>query len=141
MRRRIALRVLMIPLIVLPGMAWTAAQADTELSPELMLFEEVPMVITATRTAHSVRDVPSSVTVISSEEIRASGALCLQDLLKTVPGLSMMQLSRGDLNVTSRGLLGPSSSSLLVMVDGRSVYLDFFGITTDPHAALCNLLP
>jgi len=119
--------------MVLPGVAWTAAQADTELSPELMLFEEVPTVIAATRTTHSIRDVPSSVTVIGADEIRASGALNLQDLLQSVPGLSMMQLSRGDLNVTSRGLLGPSSSSLLVMLDGRSVYLDFFGITTWDH--------
>ena len=85
------------------------------------------------RTARSIRDVPSAVTVISSEDIRASGALSLQELLQAVPGLDLIQVSRGDLNVASRGFVGPSSSSLLVMIDERSVYQDFFGVTTWDH--------
>ena len=102
-------------------------------SLELMLFEEIPTVVTATRTGQSIRDVPSAVTLITADEISASGATSLQELLHWVPGLDLMQSSRGDLNVASRGMVTNASSRLLVMIDGRSVYLDFFGVTLWEH--------
>ena len=110
-----------------------AAAQSEETSPELMLFEDIPKLVAATRTERSVRDVPSAVSVISADEIRASGATSLQQLLQTVPGLDFMQITRGDLNVASRGFVAPTSTSLLVMIDERSVYLDFFGITLWEH--------
>ena len=104
--------------------------AAQDTSPELMLFEEIPIVVTATRTARSVRDVPSAVTVITSEDIKASGATTITELLETVPGLDVMRISKSDFQAASRGFVAPSTTSLLTMVDGRSVYTDFFGITT-----------
>jgi iron complex outermembrane receptor protein len=103
------------------------------MSPEELLFADIPVVVSATRTERSIGDVPSAVTVITAEEVRASGATSLDQLLMTVPGLDFMRISRADLNVKSRGFVGPNSSSLLVMIDGRSVYLDFFGITLWEH--------
>ena len=129
MRRRNRLASLCWTLLVTLGAAWPTANAKESQSLELMLFEEIPTVITSTRTERSLRDVPSAVTVIKSEDIRASGATSLEQLLATVPGLDVLRASRGDLNLSSRGFVAPTSSSLLVMIDGRSVYLDFFGIS------------
>jgi iron complex outermembrane receptor protein len=107
-----------------------AAPASTEpdAAPELLLFGEIPVVVTATRTERSVLEVPDAVSVIDAEEIRASGATSLAELLERVPGLELMRISASDLNASARGFNQISASNLLVMIDGRSVYLDFFGI-------------
>jgi iron complex outermembrane receptor protein len=122
-----ALRV--APVALLVGVASApATAAEGDFSPEALLFAEVPVVVSATRTERSLRDVPSAVTVVTAEEIRASGATELAELLQTVPGLDLMRVSTGDLNVSARGFNQSSSSTLLVMIDGRSAYVDFFGV-------------
>ncbi len=130
MRDRLSLAVVLWTTLALLGAPESLAAQDRGPSPELMLFEEIPMVVTATRTARSARDVPSAVTVITSADIKAAGATTILELLETVPGLDLMQISKSDFQAASRGLVAPSTTSLLTMVDGRSVYADFFGITT-----------
>ena len=51
----------------------------------------------------------------------------MTDLLRLVPGLNTVQSSARDVNVTSRAATGTLSDSLLVLLDGRSIYQDFFG--------------
>lgn len=94
---------------------------------EQLLFYDVPTVFSATRTERSLRDIPNAVTVITAEEIRDSGAISLIELLQNVPGLDVLRVSVGDTNMSARGFNGTASSNLLVMIDGRSTYLDFFG--------------
>ncbi len=118
--------VALLTLGLMPSLS-RAVAPDDDFAPERMLFDELPTVISATRTEQSLLDVPSSVTVITSDEIRASGATSLPELLEAVPGLDVMRISRSDVNISARGFNAPTSSNLLVMVDGRSVYLDFFG--------------
>jgi outer membrane receptor protein involved in Fe transport len=50
------------------------------------------------------------------------------DLLRAVPGLNVIQTSARDVNMTSRQATNTTATSQLVLVDGRSVYLDFFGL-------------
>src|SRR4029079_14219247 len=50
------------------------------------------------------------------------------DLLRTVPGVNVVQLSARDVNVTSRQATSTLSNSQLERLDGRAIYLDFFGI-------------
>jgi outer membrane receptor protein involved in Fe transport len=52
-----------------------------------------------------------------------------------VPGLNVIQLSARDINITARQATGSLSNTQLVILDGRSVYLDFFGVV------LWDLLP
>jgi iron complex outermembrane receptor protein len=92
-----------------------------------MLFDEIPVIVSASRVEQSLLDVAKAVTVITAEEIEASGATSIPELLEVVPGLEVMRLSRTDVNMSARGFNAESSSRMLVMVDGRSVYLDFFG--------------
>ena len=40
----------------------------------------------------------------------------------------MTQLSARDVNITARGATSTLATSQLALVDGRSVYLDFFGM-------------
>lgn len=94
---------------------------------EDLLFGEGEMVITPARHSLTVSDAPASVTVITEEEIAASGAQTITDLLRDVPGLEVFAVSSTDFNVGARGYNGTLANKMLVMIDGRSVYEDFFG--------------
>lgn len=121
----------LLALVALPALA-RAEDSQGAASPtpgrEALLFYDVPVVVSATRTERSVRDIPNAVTVITAEEISSSGATSLVQLLATVPGLEVMRNSVADYNLSARGFNGTANSNLLVMIDGRSTYLDFFGI-------------
>ena len=86
------------------------------------------VVVTATRSDTALIDVPVTMSVLSSDTIAASPAQNYGDLLRSVPGVNVIQTSARDVNLTSRQGTTTLSNSQLVLVDGRSVYLDFFGI-------------
>ncbi|MGH9160835.1 MAG: TonB-dependent receptor plug domain-containing protein, partial [Vicinamibacteraceae bacterium] len=101
-------------------------EASQEVSEKPPTNEE-QVVVTASRTEQSLLNAPATVSVISSQTIEQSPALNYGDLLRTVPGLNVIQTSARDFNLTSRAPSGPLSASQLALVDGRSVYFDFFG--------------
>jgi outer membrane receptor protein involved in Fe transport len=85
------------------------------------------IVVTASRSAQQLAHAPASVTVISGDEIEHAAADDYGDLLRNVPGLNVAQTSVRDINMTGRGATSTLSNSQLALLDGRSVYLDFFG--------------
>jgi outer membrane receptor protein involved in Fe transport len=86
------------------------------------------VVVTATKGETALADAPATMSVLTSDTIAASPAQNYGDLLRSVPGLNVIQTSARDINLTSRQATTTLSNSQLVLVDGRSVYLDFFGI-------------
>ena len=86
------------------------------------------VVVTATKSETALVDVPVTMSVLTSDTIAASPAQNYGDLLRSVPGLNVIQTSARDINLTSRQATTTLSNSQLVLVDGRSIYLDFFGI-------------
>ncbi|MFC1613733.1 TonB-dependent receptor plug domain-containing protein [Gemmatimonadota bacterium] len=97
-----------------------------ELTEEIF-FQPIETVITAGRTEQSIERAPATVAVISSDEIKASGALTVPELLRLVPGLDVVTVTASHSEVNARGLNQILSNKMLVLIDGRSVYLDFFG--------------
>ena len=77
--------------------------------------------------------------MITTATIENSPATNIGDLLRAVPGMNVTQVSARDVNITTRGATSTLSTSQLALVDGRSVYLDFFGmvmwdlVPTNPH--------
>lgn len=94
---------------------------------EDLLFGASEKVITPARHFLTVSDAPASVTVITEDMIASSGAQSIPDLLREVPGLELFEASPTDVNVGARGYNGSLANKMLVMIDGRSVYEDFFG--------------
>jgi outer membrane receptor protein involved in Fe transport len=88
--------------------------------------EEV--VVTATRAETSLVNAPATMTVIGNDVIETSPAQNFGDLLRSVPGLNVIQMSARDINMTSRQGTSTLSNSQLALLDGRSIYLDFFGL-------------
>jgi iron complex outermembrane recepter protein len=71
----------------------------------------------------NVQDSAAAVYVITQEDIRNSASSTIPDLLRVVPGVEVGNLANGVTAVSIRGFNGRNSNSLLVMVDGRSVYV------------------
>lgn len=74
-----------------------------------------------------ISEAPSNVYVITDEDIRHSGANDLPTVLRRIPGMEVIQMTGADFNVSVRGDNQPRANKLLVLVDGRSIYLDMQG--------------
>ena len=86
------------------------------------------IIVSATRTEILESESPVAISVITALDLERTPADDFGDLLRTVPGLNISQTSARDINVTGRGSTNTLSNSLLTLMDGRSTYLDFFGI-------------
>jgi outer membrane receptor for ferrienterochelin and colicins len=104
------------------------APADQPQDPDRPVSFEEQIVVTASRTDQQLVNAPASVSVITTETIQNSPATNMGDLLRAVPGINISQLTARDVNITTRGATSTLATSQLALVDGRSVYLDFFGM-------------
>ncbi|MDD1793659.1 TonB-dependent receptor plug domain-containing protein [Enterovibrio sp. ZSDZ42] len=103
--------------------------ADDELAALLdMPLESLSdtKVVSATRTALSLSDVPAAVHVITAKEIKRSGARSVADVLVLAPGLHVAKYSNYDWGIAARSPNETLSNTMLVMVDGRSVFNGMF---------------
>lgn len=118
----------------LAGAAWaempipeSVPARPLEASDELELLQEEEIVSIASRYEQPISQAPSNVYVITDEDIRQSGATDLPTVLRRIPGIDVMQMSGADFNVSVRGDNQPLANKLLVLVDGRSIYVDVQG--------------
>jgi outer membrane receptor protein involved in Fe transport len=84
--------------------------------------------VTASKVESTLVDAPSTMSVVTSEVLASTPAQNYGDILRSVPGLNVIQLSARDVNITNRQATSTLSNSQLVLLDGRSLYLDFFGL-------------
>ena len=94
-----------------------------------LFFEDIPIVLTASRIAQSPLDAPVAVSVIDREMIRASGFTEIHDLLRLVPGFLVADWPEGSPVVARHGLGDAYDRRIKVMVDGRTVNRPLSGDT------------
>lgn len=97
------------------GCTFVALAADTKDPATLS-----PVIVTATRTAITVDDALSSVSVITREDIDRLQPVSLIDLLQGLPGVSLTQAG-GLGQQSSLFLRGTNSSHTLLLIDGVRV--------------------
>lgn len=68
----------------------------------------------------------AAIYVLTSEDIRRSGATNIPDLLRLVPGANVEQISANAWSISIRGFADRYANKLLVLIDGRSVYSPVF---------------
>ncbi|MGH7231104.1 MAG: TonB-dependent receptor plug domain-containing protein [Nitrospiraceae bacterium] len=105
----------------------TAQSAPEDLDEIRLLQEET--VETPMRREQPISKSPANVYVITDEDIRHSGAPDIPTVLRRVPGLEVMQVTGAQFNVSARGDNQAIANKMLVLVDGRSIYLDLSGET------------
>ena len=86
------------------------------------------VVVSASKTDVRLLDAPATVSVIGANVLENAPVQNYGDLLRNVPGINAIQTSARDVNLTSRAATSTLSNTELVLLDGRSVYLDFFGL-------------
>lgn len=110
-----------------PGSVRFEESLSFPVSNDLELLKEEETVSIASRYEQPISQAPSNVYVVTDEDIRQSGATDLPTVLRRIPGLEVMQMTGADFNVSARGGNQPFANKMLVMVDGRSIYLDVQG--------------
>jgi iron complex outermembrane recepter protein len=92
------------------------------------LFGEA-VTTSATGKPQRATDVPVSMEIITADEIRRSGANTIPGILKSVSGMDYMGFGMADEQINMRGYNQRVSSRILVLINGRQVYFNFFGFT------------
>ncbi|ESQ75764.1 hypothetical protein ABAC402_07300 [Asticcacaulis sp. AC402] len=112
----------------LPFLTGGAAAQSIDYGSLEALFGE-PVTTSATGSPQRSTEVPVDMTIISAEDIKRSGAHDLPTLLGRVPGIDVLNWSTYGADIGVRGYNQPMSPRLLVLVNGRQVYLDHYGYT------------
>ncbi|MBL8214773.1 MAG: TonB-dependent receptor [Bryobacterales bacterium] len=81
------------------------------------------------KTPVEVRRVPMAIFVITSEDIRRSGVASIPEALRLAPGVEVARIEGSKWSVGIRGFGSRLSRSVLVLMDGRTVYTTFFAGT------------
>lgn len=86
-------------------------------------------VVSSSRAAESPLDAPNSTAIVTAQDLRLSGYTDPAYALRRVAGVSLMTPDVANPQISIRGLNQRLSNRTIVLVDGRSVYLDFLGTT------------
>lgn len=127
--RQVAVHMLVASALVV-GMAGGAKGADTNdvdrlkaLSIDELMEVEV---ISAGKKPQPRDRTAAAIFVVTQEDIRRSGATTLVEALRMVPGVHVARGASDDWAVGIRGFTSRLSRSMLVLIDGRSVYTPLF---------------
>ena len=69
---------------------------------------------------------PAAISVLTGDQIHQSGVRTIPDLLRLIPGVNVSQIDSSQWAIGIRGFQGKLSKSVLVLIDGRSVYTPLF---------------
>ena len=113
------------------------AQAEDEIE-----FELDKVVVTATKTPTKLKDVPSSVEVITSKELEKRHVRMLSDVLKTLPGVYVRNDkgligSHSSEDISMRGFMGKGYVAFLV--DGQPINNGYSGLVDFSNIPVENI--
>ena len=136
--RALACELVLIVLPMLTAQAQNALPDLTSLKIEDLMNVDVT---SASKKEQKLSQVPGAIFVITTEDIRRSGATNIPDLLRMVPGLEVAQINPSTWAISARGFNGQYSNKLLVLIDGRTVYTPTFsGVFWDAQDVPLDLI-
>jgi outer membrane receptor protein involved in Fe transport len=94
---------------------------------ELYLGKLLDVVYTAARHEQEIGMSPSAIWVITREDIEASGATTITDVLRMVPGMEVVVSTPAFSAITTRMIWSDENNLFLVLIDGREANLEWFG--------------
>lgn len=112
--------------------AATSASAAGAQTVDYSALENVigePVTTSVTGKPQRASELPASTVVITAEQIARSPARDVPGLLKVFAGVDVNRWTAGQSDVAVRGGVQTYNARLLVLVDGRQVYLDHYGMT------------
>ncbi|WP_413062417.1 TonB-dependent receptor plug domain-containing protein (plasmid) [Sphingomonas carotinifaciens] len=97
--------------------------------PALEAVMGEPVTTSVTGKPQRASELPGSAIIITAEQIARSPARDVPSLLKSYAGIDVNRWTAGQSDVAVRGGVQTFNARLLVLVDGRQVYLDHYGMT------------
>jgi iron complex outermembrane receptor protein len=108
----------------------SAAAAAEEPPPDItqLTIEELAQVhvVTVSRRPQNAMETAAAVDVVSDEDIRRTGASTLPDAFRIVPGVQASRIDADEWALSVRGFSSRLSRSVLVLMDGRSLWTPLF---------------
>ncbi len=83
-------------------------------------------VTAASKEPEQVWRTPAAIYVLTQEDIRRSGATSIPEVLRLVPGVEVSRINSSLWAVGVRGFGNSFSKSVLILIDGRSVYTPLY---------------
>ena len=111
------------------GMAPSVLAQEDEFLDEFALLEDAAVVESAARHKQEIGMSPSAITVITREDIEASGANTIPDLLRIVPGMEVIVHTSTTRVISSRLHWTNENYHYLVLIDGREASIELLGQT------------
>jgi iron complex outermembrane receptor protein len=82
-------------------------------------------VTTVSKVPEEMWNTPAAIYVITQEDIQRSGAMNIPEALRLAPGVEVARITSGEYAIGIRGFNSRLSRSVLVLIDGRTVYSTF----------------
>lgn len=117
------------PYVSLAGKAGSTAPGDfpeaseqvSEDTSELSLFENIPVVVTASKRPERISQAASIISVITEEDIQKMGARTIMDVLRTIPGIEIVKDLNSLSQIVVRGFRSETSSGVKILIDGHTL--------------------
>jgi len=138
-KRKKRFLVLICVLLLLPFLSFSQSESDFTgeefESKEMILFEEIPSVFGASKYKQKVTKAPSSVSIVTADEIKKYGYRTLADILRSIRGFYITyDRNYHYLGIRGFGRPGDHNSRVLILINGHrtndSIY-DSGAIGTD----------
>ena len=120
-----------LPVLLCLGL-WMCVPAQPQEQPALdltdMRLEDLMnvKVTSVSKREQKLSRTAAAAFVITSEDIRRSGATNIPDLLRMAPGVDVAQIHASAWAISIRGFNSRYSNKVLVLIDGRTVYTPSF---------------
>src|SRR5713101_1314324 len=132
--RRVAIASIVTSLMLLIGLVKESRGDSTEADPKAgqrlthVSLEDLGQieVTTASKVPVKASRTPAAIYVITQEDIRRSGATNIAEALRLAPGVEVARVDSNTWSLGVRGFESTLSRSVLVLIDGRSVYTPLF---------------
>jgi iron complex outermembrane receptor protein len=123
------MRGLLVIAVAAMGLGAATAGAQTVDYAGLEAMFGGPVTTSATGSPQLASDAPVNMEIITADDIRRSGAGNIPDILRYVAGVDVRRYGYADADVSIRGYNMANSPRLLVLLNGRQIYVDFYGYT------------
>ncbi|MFC1655067.1 TonB-dependent receptor plug domain-containing protein, partial [Myxococcota bacterium] len=104
------------------------AEEEDDFMDEFALLQEEDIIYAAAKHEQDIAESPSAITVITREQIENTHCTHIPCLLRQVPEVHVRQLHPMFAAVGARALAGESGDKALVLIDGREVNVEIFGL-------------
>jgi len=116
-----------LPIALIPVLAGAPAAGQSLQYGALEQVFGEPVTASATGEPLHVSEAPVDMEIVTQEDIRRSGAVDIPGALRFVPGIDERVYGSNHTEIGIRGYNQPFNPRLLVLLNGRQVYLDDYG--------------